>query len=210
MATVLYIQASPMNERSYSTRCADAFIEAYRKTHPGDTVKTLKLFDARIPMFDLAAASAKYKIIHGKEHTAEDKKIWDKVVATIEEFKAADKYVIAVPMWNFSIPWRLKQYIDVIVQPGLAFSVDASGNYTGLIQNKKAFICYATGGKYPEGTPGEAYDMQKRYIKLILGFVGITDVKSIAVEPTLAEGPDAAKKALEETILKAKKEAEKF
>jgi FMN-dependent NADH-azoreductase len=30
-----------MGERSYSTRAANAFVEAYRKTHQGDTVETL-------------------------------------------------------------------------------------------------------------------------------------------------------------------------
>ncbi|MBM4040767.1 MAG: hypothetical protein FJ290_19865 [Planctomycetes bacterium] len=41
MASLLYIRASPRGERSHSLAVADAFVEAYRAAHPGDTVKTL-------------------------------------------------------------------------------------------------------------------------------------------------------------------------
>ncbi len=108
MSKVLYIKASPMGKLSYSTAVADAFVEAYKKSHPKDQVKTIDLFSAKLPEFDFVAASGKYKIMRGKPHSPEEKQAWDKVVATIAEFKDADKYVLAVPMWNFSIPYRLK------------------------------------------------------------------------------------------------------
>ncbi len=76
-------------------------------------------------------------------------------------------------MWNFSIPYRLKQYIDIIVQPGLTFSMDEKGNYIGLVKNKPVFIAYSRGGKYPPGSQQEAFDLQKKYWELILGFYGI-------------------------------------
>ena len=36
-------------------------------------------------------------------------------------FALADRVLISTPMWNFGIPYKLKQWIDVITQPGLAF-----------------------------------------------------------------------------------------
>jgi len=116
MANLLYIKASPMGELSFSVAAADAFVDAYRKARPGDNVKTVDIFKKSLPAFDFEAASAKYKIMHGKEHTQKDRQIWDQIISVIEEFKSADKYVLAVPMWNFSIPYRLKQYIDIKVQ----------------------------------------------------------------------------------------------
>lgn len=192
MSKLLFIKASPMKERSYSIAAADAFVEAYKKTHPKDEVKVLDLFLANLPAFDFVAASGKYKVMHGKPHSPEEKQAWDKVIAVIEEFKNADKYVFAVPMWNFSIPYRLKQYFDIIVQPGLTFTVDSAGNYKGLVTGKPVFVAYARGGEYPVGTPGEAFDLQKKYLELILGFIGLSDVRSVIVEPTLAAGADIA------------------
>jgi FMN-dependent NADH-azoreductase len=199
-----------MGELSYSVAAADAFIEAYLQIHPGDKVKTIDIFKKRLPAFDFKAASAKYKIMHGKEHSQEDSRIWEQVVSIIEEFKSADKYVIAAPMWNFSIPYRLKQYIDIIVQPGYTFTVDSSGNYEGLVKGKPIFVAYARGGEYPPGTPGEAFDLQKKYLELILGFMGLSDVRSIVVGPTLAKGKDIAEQKRTEAIEKAKQIAKNF
>jgi len=219
MSNLLYIKASPMGELSYSIAVADAFIDAYLGFHPDDNVKTIDIFKMKLPPFDFKAASAKYKIMHNKEHTQKDRRIWDQIVSIIDEFKSADKYVIAVPMWNFSIPYRLKQYIDIIVQPGYTFTVDSSGNYEGLVKGKPVFVAYARGGEYPPGTPGEAFDLpfgpealdgQKKYLELILGFMGLTNVRSLIVGPTLAKGKDVAEQKRNEAIEKAKQMAKEF
>lgn len=210
MAKLLYIKASPMGELSYSTAVADAFIEAYRKQNAQDEIKVIDLFKAALPAFDFEAASAKYKIMHGKERSPKDRRIWQGIVSVIEEFKSADKYVLAAPMWNFSIPYRLKQYIDIIVQPGYTFTVTASGGYDGLLKGKPVFIAYARGGEYKAGTPAEAFDLQKKYLELILGFMGLTDIRSVTVEPTLAGGPETANQKRAEAIEKARQLARKF
>lgn len=199
-----------MGELSFSIAVADAFIDAYHQTHPDANIKTIDIFKKRLPPFDFSSASAKYKIMHNQEHSQGDHRIWDKIVSVIEEFKSADKYVIAVPMWNFSIPYRLKQYIDIIVQPGYTFTVDKDGNYEGLVKGKPVFIAYARGGEYPPGTTGEAFDLQKKYLELILAFIGLTNVRSVIVEPTLAKGKDAAEQKRAEAIEKARQMAKEF
>ena len=210
MSKILYIKASPMGELSYSTAAADAFIEAYLQTHPADRVKTIDIYKKRLPAFDFKAASAKYKIMHNKEHSQDDRRIWDQIVSIIDEFKSSDKYVMAVPMWNFSIPYRLKQYIDIIVQPGYTFTVDSGGNYQGLVKDKPVFVAYARGGEYPAGTAGEAFDLQKRYLELILSFIGFGKILSVVVEPTLAKCKDVAEQKRAEAIEKARQMAKEF
>ncbi|TFG88843.1 MAG: FMN-dependent NADH-azoreductase, partial [Candidatus Atribacteria bacterium] len=123
MGTVLYIKASPRAGRSHCIAVAEAFLESYRRINPKDRIKTVDVFSSELPAFDLPAVNAKYKIMQGQEHSEEDRKTWEKIVSVIEEFKSADKYVMAVPMWNFSIPYRLKQYFDIIVQPGYTVGV---------------------------------------------------------------------------------------
>ncbi len=209
MSKILYIKASPMGERSLSIAAADAFIDAYTEANPDDSVQTLDLFAAALPEFNFAAASAKYKIMHGKEHSQVDKGVWEGIVAVIDEFKSADKYVFAVPMWNFSIPYRLKQYIDIIVQPGYTFGV-TQGGYEGMVKNKPVFIAYARGGEYKSGSPAEAFDLQKRYLELILGFMGFKDIRAVVVEPTLAAGPDTANERRAAAVEKARKMAAEF
>lgn len=210
MANVLYIKASPRGERSYSIQAAEAFLDAYRQKNPDDQVTTVDVFEDDLPAFDFKAASAKYKIMHGQDHTEDDKRIWGEIVSVIDKFKAADKYVLAAPMWNFSIPYRLKQYIDILVQPGLTFTVTDDGGYQGLVKDKPVFIAYARGGAYPPGSETEGFDFQKPYLEMILQYIGLTDIRSITVEPTLMEGPETAAKSKAEAIAKARDLAAAF
>jgi len=210
MATLLYILASPRGQRSYSTQAADAFVESYRKSHPADQIKTVNVFTENLPAFDGFALQAKYTILHGQTPNPQEVAAWKAVETVIEEFKAADKYVFAVPMWNFGIPYRLKHYLDVIVQPGYTFKFDPQTGYSGLVTGKPVVGIYARGGAYPAGTPGEGYDLQKRYMEQILGFIGFTQIQSFAVEPTLQEGPEAAKNYLDKLLPQLRKTAKTF
>lgn len=209
MASVLYIECSPRKERSASIQAAGAFLDAYRQTHPDDTIRTLNVFETDLPAFDGFTINAKYTILHGGRPTDREKDAWQGVEAIIDEFKRADKYVFAVPMWNFGIPYRLKHYIDVLVQPGYTFKVGKDG-YEGMVTGKPAATIYARGGSYAEGTPGAALDMQKRYLDAILRFIGFEDIRSLEVESTLGRGLEGEKKAIEEGKRKARQMAADF
>ena len=209
MQTLLYIQASPRIERSHSIATANAFIDSYKQTHTEDQIQTINLFKEPLPSFDGLAVQAKYTILHGKQHSPEELQAWEKIETVIDKFNSADKYIMAVPMWNFTIPYRLKQYFDIIVQPGYTFSYDEQLGYQGLITDKPIFIIYSRGGKF-SGTDFEPFDLQKKYLEQILGFIGFTDIRSIIVEPTVAEGPGVAKEIRSEAIEKAIAQAKNF
>lgn len=201
MSKLLHIQASPRGDRSASITVARQFIDAYLKTHPGDTVETLDLWKAGLPEFDGATIDAKYAVLHGQNHTSEQAEAWAIVARVAEQFTAADKYVFSLPMWNFGIPYKLKQFIDVIVQPGLTFSFSPETGYKGLVTGKPVVAIYARGGAYGPGTGMEAYDAQSTYLKQVLGFIGLTDVKEIFVEPTLAGPKEAALESAQQKAL---------
>jgi FMN-dependent NADH-azoreductase len=204
MSKLLYIQASPRGKRSHCIAVANAFVETYQKKNVNDEVVTLNVFDASIPDFDGPAVQAKYTILHGKPHSSEEKQVWRNVEKVIEQFTAADKYVLAVPMWNFSIPYRLKQYIDLLVQPGYTFTYSEEAGYQGLVVEKPMLVVYARGGEYPRGSETEAFDLQSKYIDLIFAFMGFENIRSVVVEPTLQGGPDVASAKRQEAINKVK------
>lgn len=210
MSRLLYIQASPRGKRSHCIAVADAFVEAYRQKHPDDEVMTLNVFEASIPDFDGLVVQAKYAILHGKSHSKEELQAWREVEKVIEQFKSADKYVLALPMWNFNIPYRLKQYIDILVQPGYTFGYSEETGYQGLVVGKPMLAVYARGGEYPAGSETEAFDLQTRYIEVIFGFMGFENIHSVVVEPTLQAGPDIAAVKRREAIEKAKEIAVVF
>jgi len=209
MSKLLYIQASPRGERSYSMAAANAFVEAYGAAHPDDQISSINLFTTELPTFDGFTLNAKYAILNGQDHTDDEAVAWKAVEAVIESFTSADKLVFAVPMWNFGIPYRLKHFIDVIVQPGYTFSFSPEEGYQGLVTGKPVFISYSRGGAYPAGSDTEAFDLQTKYFELFLGFIGFTDVQRVIVEGTLA-GPDAADASKAAAIEDARNLAQSF
>jgi FMN-dependent NADH-azoreductase len=201
MSKLLYIEASPRGERSKSSKVAKAFVDAYKKTHPEDSVEHINLWKISLPSFDGDMLEAKYAVLGGQSHSPEQAAAWKTVSDMAEVFKSADKYLISVPMWNFGLPYKLKHYFDIITQPGLTFSFTPQEGYKGLVTGK-AVVIYARGGAYGEGSGAEAYDLQSKSLAMHLGFIGITDQANILVEPTLA-APDA----VDQSVAKAENQA---
>ena len=192
MGKLIYVEASPRKKRSHGIDVAGSFLEAYRRARPDDEVETLDLWDVDLVPFDGDTIDAKYRIMSGQEHTPEEAAAWRAVVQTFEHFASGDRYLFSVPMWNFGIPYRLKHFIDVITQPGLAFSA-GKGGYQGLVSGRPAVVVYARGGAYPDESP---MDLQRGYLDLWLRFIGFEDIREVRVEPTQGR-PEKVEAALE-------------
>ncbi len=203
MAKLLYIEGSPRKERSASIAVARAFLEEYRKLHPKDEVITCDLWSRNLPPFDGDIINAKYAIMHGQPRTSAQAQAWKAVEAIISEFTQADRYLISTPMWNFSIPYRLKHYIDILVQPGYTFSVSPQEGYKGLVTGKKVTLIYARGGAYQDPAAADL-DLQTKYMQTILKFIGFKDLDSVIIEPTLSGSPEEKEKLLQKAKQQAK------
>ena len=195
MVKLLYLEASPRKDRSKSIKVAKEFLTAYSRANPSDEVETWDLWAERLPEFDGETINAKYQILHGLDHTPEQAAAWQRVTEVFNRFNSGDKFLFSLPMWNFGIPYKLKHFIDVITQPGLAFSFSPESGYTGLVSGKPAVVIYARGGEYTSAKQAKRLDFQKTYFETLLDFIGITEVQSIVIEPTL--GPPADVKTVE-------------
>ncbi len=198
MTKLLYIEASPRKDRSYSIKVASAFLDAYRLAHPKHKIETLDLWQLALPEFTSETIDAKYRILHGEQQTSAEAKAWEKVIAIIDRFKAADRYLFSLPMWNFGLPYKLKHFLDIIIQPGLTFNYSPESGYSGLVTGRPAVVIAARGGEYASSPAAVAMDFQLPYLKTLLNFIGFADINVITVEPTLARGPAALAKAKEQ------------
>jgi FMN-dependent NADH-azoreductase len=208
VARILHIAASPRDE-SYSRRLAEAFLDACRQARPEDRIETLDLFEADIPPFHAPEAAGKYSVMAGQTPQGEAGAAWKRVIETIEHFKRFDKFVVSSPMWNFGVPYRLKQYIDVIVQPSLTFAASAKG-FSGLVTGRPMMLLMARGGVYRSGNPLESLDFQESYLRTIFGFIGFTDIRSVTIQGTLKNKPEQVEADLREAIGAARKIASDF
>ena len=186
MTTLLHISASPRGAKSESLAIAETFLSAYRETHPDNTIETWDLWDGTLPEFGPAAAHAKMAVFAGADPMGDEAAAWRAAGQSFERFAAADEYLFSVPMWNAGIPYILKQFIDVISQPGMVFGFDGELGYTGLVTGRKAAVVY-TSAVYGPGRPASfGSDFQAPYLRDWLNWAGIQDVSEVAFRPNLA------------------------
>lgn len=113
----------------------------------------------------------------------------------VEEFLAADIVVMGAPMYNFSIPTQLKAWLDRLAVPGKTFSYTATGP-VGLAGGKTVYVVSSRGGKLAGSAAETAMDHQESYLKTMMGFFGVTDVRIVRAEG-LSMGEEARDAGLE-------------
>lgn len=186
MAHLLHIDSSPRGERSHSRRLTREFVEAWKQVHPADVVTYRDVGRNPVPHVDELWIAAAYTPSEQEQRTPqlqEAIRISDQLV---DEFLAADHYIIGVPMYNFSVPSTFKAYIDQIVRPWRTFAFepeDAANRYKPLVLGKKMFIITARGDSgFGPGERNETMNHQDPYLRTIFRFMGITDITFVHVE----------------------------
>jgi FMN-dependent NADH-azoreductase len=196
MRKLLYVNSSPRGERSESRTIAETFLQSYREERPGAVIDSLDLWSERLPVYGGAGVEAKMEIFAGRTPSGDAEEAWNAVRALFERFNDAEDYLFTVPMWNHSVPWVLKHFIDAISQPGMVFGFDPVYGYSGLLQDKRAVVVY-TSGVYSNGVPlAFGQDFHRRYFNDWLRWAGVDDVTEITFQPTIVNSDaDAARGA---------------
>ncbi|RYG77641.1 FMN-dependent NADH-azoreductase, partial [bacterium] len=99
--------------------------------------------------------------------------------------------------YNFSVPTTLRTWFDHVLRPRVTFAYDQKGP-KGLVNDKPVIVIEARGGLYSEG-PAMAVDFQEPYLKQLLGFIGLTDVRFVRAEK-IGFGPEARAASIEAAI----------
>ncbi|EIO5094880.1 FMN-dependent NADH-azoreductase [Vibrio parahaemolyticus] len=185
MSRVLALKSSILGDYSQSNKLVEDFI----KNVDQDKLTVRDLAANPLPVLDFAVATA---LRATEDLSQEQQEVVDLSDTLIEEVKAADTLVIAAPMYNFTIPTQLKNWIDLIARAGVTFKYTENG-VQGLIEGKKAIVVTTRGGIHKDSPT----DNVTPYLRTVLGFVGITDVEFVYAE-ALNMGEDAASKGISE------------
>jgi FMN-dependent NADH-azoreductase len=180
MATLLHLNTSPLSS-SVSRELTREFVSNWKASHPTGQVIDRDLAANPPKPLDQATIYATFTPEEARQPEQKDLIAYSE--EAIAELEQADEYVIGVAMHNFSIPAVLKLWIDQVVRRGRTFSYGAEGP-KGLLSGKKATVLVATGGVYDAGSPYAAFNFIDPYLRTILGFIGITEVKFVTAGGT--------------------------
>ena len=191
--TILHIDSSPRFGESVSRQLSQTIVDRLTNLHPGSSVTRRDVVAEPLPYADHEMITAYYtppQQLTDAQRAAVS--LSDTIVGEIQD---ADVVVIGAPIWNFGVPASLKAWFDLVARVGLTFNYTESGP-VGALEGKKAYLAIASGG-----TPvGSDYDHTTPHLKTFLGFLGITDVETVAADGIMGQGG-------EEKIADAKREA---
>ena len=200
---LLHIIATPRGHASNTIRVSNILLEELYAKYDDLTVEVLDLFRVDLPAVAGENIESKYMLMTGQQLDDSHKNSWKQIEESIELFLDADIYLVTVPMWNFSIPYALKYYIDAIVQPGYLFRYDEQGYPEGMVKGRKMICVTSRGGDYSVGSPLNPLDFVEPYLRTIFNFVGITDIHFINAQPTDITA-DLRKTAIQKAITEAR------
>jgi FMN-dependent NADH-azoreductase len=183
VSKLLHLACSPRLD-SFSSAGAGVFIEGFCQSHPDWDIDVLDLWREQMPEFLGPIVEAKYARLKGMAFTDSQRDSFAEAERMAMRFSLADRVLISTPMWNFGIPYKLKQWFDVVVQPGLTFQFDPSLGYLPLLKDRPTLVILASGSDFVTGMNRGLTDMATPYLREILRFIGINNVRFVPIGPT--------------------------
>jgi len=194
MKSLLVINSSAAREGSVSRTLVEDAVASLLEANPTAKVVRRDLGSNPVPHLTVDTLNG----VRGTPSTPEEHEARALSNALIAELREADTVVIGAPMYNFSVATGLRSWFDYVLRAGETFSYSEAGP-KGLLTGKRVIVVESRGGLYSEG-PASAIDFQEPYLRHLLGFIGLTDVKFVHAEK-IGYGPDARAAAITQAKL---------
>jgi FMN-dependent NADH-azoreductase len=176
MTNLLQIDTSTRTDRSISRLLAKEFVEQWIASNPENVVTYRDIGQFPIPhiteeWMDAAALSQEELPIDAIGELFLSNEL-------VDELLLNDRYLISIPILNFTIPSTLKTYIDLIVRNGLTVRERDRGS-KGLLHDRKLLVIATQRNNYPHKNQDEVVKYFESYLRYIFEHIGVTDLNFI-------------------------------
>lgn len=176
MATLLVIHSSPKSSASVTRQLTNELVEKWLQANPTGHIIERDVGLNPPPHISETTINAFYT--PEADRTEAQKAALLLSDQLIAELRQADAVVIGTPMHNFSVTSGLKTWIDHVARVGETFQYSSNGP-EGLLADRPVYVVGASGGDYRAHTPIAFLNHQDNYLKVVLNFVGIQDIRLI-------------------------------
>ncbi|EJS64525.1 MULTISPECIES: FMN-dependent NADH-azoreductase [Bacillus] len=193
MNKTLIINAHPKvdDTSSVSIKVLNHFLVSYKELIPNnETIEQINLYDDVVPMIDKTVLSAWEKQGNGQKLTDEEQKVIERMSEILQQFKSANTYVIVLPLHNFNIPSKLKDYMDNIMIARETFKYTETGSVGLLKDGRRMLVIQASGGIYTNDDWYTEVEYSHKYLKAMFNFLGIEDYQIVRAQGTAVLDPN--------------------
>ena len=183
MPTLLHVDSSPLDEESISRQLTREYVRHWQREHPRGGIIRRDLSRLSLPVISGAWIHATF--VPEESRDPAQRELLALSDTLIGDLLAADEYLIGLPMHNFTVGASLRLWIDQLVRVNKTFGY-VDGKTCGLLQGKKATFMIASGAVYTSGTEAVARDFAEPYLRTVFGYMGVSDVRFIKAEGTVA------------------------
>lgn len=184
MERVLVINAHPLvtSDHSLSLQVLNRFISKYRELNPDHELQQIDLYCEEVPAITADMLNGWAKLETGERLTDVEENLMLRMSEILRQFKWASKYVIAMPLHNFNIPSKLKDYMDNIIIPKETFRYTENGSEGLLTDGRSVVVIQGSDGIYTNGDWYSEVEYSHQYLKSMFAFLGITDYRIIRAQ----------------------------
>lgn len=198
----LIINAHPdfRNTANYSIQLEQAFLQHFRSRFPEDTVDIINLYDMVIPQATVPELLGIWeKQAQHVTLSAREQQLFAINQQLLQQFKAHHRIVIAMPLHNFNVPARLKDYIDNILVARETFRYTENGSVGLMTNDYRVMLLQASGSIYTRNDRYTPMEFSRLYLDKmfteIMGFDQFEIVRAQGLQTQGVDVPQALKQA---------------
>ncbi|MDV0431916.1 NAD(P)H-dependent oxidoreductase [Lactiplantibacillus sp. DA1] len=198
----LIINAHPdfRNTAHYSIQLEQAFLQHFRSRFPEDTVDIINLYDMVIPQATVPELLGIWeKQAQHVTLSAREQQLFAINQQLLQQFKAHHRIVIAMPLHNFNVPARLKDYIDNILVARETFRYTENGSVGLMTNDYRVMLLQASGSIYTRNDRYTPMEFSRLYLDKmfteIMGFDQFEIVRAQGLQTQGVDVPQALKQA---------------
>jgi FMN-dependent NADH-azoreductase len=186
MNKVLVINAHPdfNSDESVSIKVLHHFKEEIKERDPSVEIEQINLYNDEIPNVDQTVLSAWDKLGKGIPVNEEESQKIERMSEILKQFKDIKQYIIALPLHNFNIPSKLKDYMDNIIIARETFKYTETGSVGLLNDDRKLLVIQASGSIYTNNDWYTEVEYSHKYLKSMFNFLGVQDYRIIRAQGT--------------------------
>jgi len=200
---ILQLMAHPdyNNQERAANRLADVGLKTLQEKLKGQgTIEVVNIYDSNTFIPQITADTLNYT--DPKEMSAERLEKYEAQYKLIKQWKSADYIYIYMPLHNWNVPAKFKDYLDNILTAGETFKYTKTGS-VGLMSDETTKVTFilTSGSEYDTNYRYVNLDIAPQYIRGVLHMMGINQMKLIR-----AQGLDMSTNDREEIMKSAEKE----